>query len=283
MSQICKYVAIDGSVLNFGIDGNLYFGDGLRRHSYSYVAPYGQLLGFKNEDIVEYQTNIYISNKNKNSAKLRNEVFETFEKDIVYKNNNPLTNKYGRIYVNDYYLDCFVREMVSIGCLKTSRTLRQTISIITDCPNWIKEIDFFFTNLEEETSGKKYPYSYPYSYVTRGTKQKIQNFYITPVNFKMEIMAKDGKLVTNPYILIGEHKYQFNITLKENEKLVVDSIRKSIVHISGNGEISDVLYVRDKTSDIFKKIPIGESDVSISKNANVKITLLIERSEPEWN
>ncbi len=282
MSQICKYVAIDGSELNFGIDGNLYFGDGLRKHSYSYVAPYGRLLGFKNEDIVEYQANIYVSNKNSNSTKLKNEIFETFEKDIIFKNNNPLTSKYGRLYINGYYLNCFIREMSAIGYLKTSRTLRQTVSIITDFPNWIKEIEFFFTDLEEASSGKKYPYSYPYSYATRAAKQKLQNFYIMPVNFKMEISAKEGKIATNPYVIIGDQKYQFNINIQDDEKLIVDSMKKSIIHVLSNGEVSDVLYVRDKLSDIFKKIPIGESDVSISKNTNIKLTLLIERSEPEW-
>lgn len=283
MSQTCKYVAIDGTVLKFGYDGKLFLGEGnIREYLYSPYSPYGKILGFDDEDIKQYSIPLYISASMDESAELRNKVFEIFEKDVLYKNNNPCTQKSGRLYIGEYYLNCFVNGSAPSGYLQTHKILKKQLTITTDSPKWIKEVEFLFISLDESTGSKKYPYKYPFSYIPIIAGQQLLNTYMLPANFNFVIQPKENAIVTNPYIIIDDNHYQFNVTLHENEKLIVNSAQSSIVLVDAAGNQSDALYTRDKSNDIFKKTPVGENPVSISSNTKVYLTLLFERSEPEW-
>lgn len=97
MSEQCRYVAIDGSVIDFGIDGKLFMGQGdLRSYSWNANAPYGYISCFAKDDIITKSNTIYISGTKQEVKNTANEIFNIFEKDIEYKNNHPESEKTGR-------------------------------------------------------------------------------------------------------------------------------------------------------------------------------------------
>lgn len=287
MSQKCRYVAIDGTTLHFGYDGTLFFGAGdLRDFTFTPYAPYGKLLGFENESVLQKQVPLYISAPKSKSAAIRNSVFEVFDKDIRYKKENPLTEKSGKLYIGDYYLNCFVSASVSSGFLLNSKILKKQLTLVTDYPSWIKEMKWIFSNEtseEADESSKCYPYSYPYRYRDSDADLILENSYFADCNFQFVITAHENSELTDPYIVIGDNTYQFNITIKEGEQLIVNSLKESIVHIDERGTETDALFARSKATDIFKKISSGNNPVSLSDNAQFEVTLFLERSEPEWN
>lgn len=284
MSQKCRYVAIDGTVLKFGYDGKLFLGQGnIRDYTHTPYSPYGRIIGFEDEEIRQYQIPLYIAALGAEGIELRNKVHDVFERDIDYKNNNPDTQESGKLYIGDYYLNCFISGSAPSGYLKNNKFLKKQLTLTTDSPMWVKEINYLFSAVETLSSEKKYAYKYPYVY-NRDifSAQYLLNPNTKPANFKIVFEPLAGFIISNPYILIGENSYRFNLTLNEGEKLIVNSKAKSITLVDSNEREIDALYARDKSSDVFKKISKGENLISISANMRAHLTLFSERSEPEW-
>ena len=284
MSQKCRYVSIDGTVLKFGYDGKLFLGQGnLLEYLMTPYAPYGKIIGFENEAVRQRQVPLYISAVGAEGAELRNRVHNVFERDVNYKNNNPETQESGKLFIGDYYLKCFISGSTPSGYLSNNKFLKKLLTVTTDSSVWVKEINYLYSSVDTLGSAKKYAYKYPYRYNnTVNEDQYLMNPNLLAANFKFILEPQEGSIISNPYVLIGDNSYRFNITLNEGEKLIVNSQLSSITLVDSSGREIDALYTRDKSSDIFKKIPGGESPISISANTRVYLTLFSERSEPEW-
>ena len=153
---------------------------------------------------------------------------------------------------------------------------------MTDSPEWIKEVTSSFSNVIESTGTKKYPYKYPYAYRSNISSEMINNDFAISSNFEVIIEPSPGHSIANPFLEIGSQNYRFYITLQEGEKLKINSLAKAISKIDAAGNETDALYARNKEYDVFAKIPSGEHLISASDNALITVTLLQERSEPEW-
>lgn len=283
MSEKCKYVAIDGTEIRFGEDGKLFMGQGdLRSYSWIVNSPYGYISSFGKDDVVTKNGTIYISGSIDEVKNTANQILSIFEKDIRYKNEHPFSNETGRLYIGDCYLKCFITSSTPSAYLTHRHFLKKDITLVTDSPEWIKEVTSSFSNIIESTGTKKYPYKYPYTYRSNISSEIINNDFAISSNFEVIIEPSPGHSIANPFFEIGSRNYRFNITLQEGEKLKINSLAKAILKIDAAGNETDVLYVRNKEYDVFAKIPSGEHMISVSDNALITITLLQERSEPEW-
>lgn len=281
MSQKCKYIGIDGTVIKFGYGNGLYLGQGdLRDYAYAVYSPYDKILGFETET-KQKQVNLYIKT-NQASTSLRNEVFEAFEKDIEYKNSHPFTEKSGRLYIGDYYLNCFVIAAANDSFLARRNLLKKQLTLICENPKWMREIQYSFTSNEAPESGKKYPFKYPYAYGAELAGAVLNNESFTESDFIIVFTPLKEKTISNPYIKIGENIYSFNFMLNSNQRLILNSSSESVVLEDEKGNQSDALYLRNKSNDIFKKIKPGENEISLSANTKVEISLIEERGEPKW-
>lgn len=284
MSEKCKYVAIDGSVLYFGTDGKLFMGGGdLRSYLWTVNSPYGYISSFTKDDILTKNNTIYIKGTPQEVKNIANEVFNVFERDIEYKNNHPESSKTGRLYIGDCYLKCFVVSSAP-ACYLTHRCfLKKDIVLVTDSPDWIKEKQYLFFNVSEYTGTKKYPYEYPYAYLSELKNETIINDFSQQADFEFEIESAEGHSASNPYLIIGNQRYQFMITLSDGEKIKINSIDKTITKTDAAGNAEEALYVRNKAYDTFAKIPVGTHSIAMTENIKVSVKLLQKRSEPEWN
>ena len=271
MLEKIKYVNYLGEEILFGENGIYANANDLHDFSWNINSQNNKISSFK-KGITKKLLPITIKKRSEEEGiKARNDLFEICEKDV-------LNNKKGRLYFGDYYLNCFVTDSRASDYLYHDAYSVFTLTIQTDYPYWIKEIKQTFGTVN--TLGKNLDYNndFPYDYSSNLLNAKLMNSDFVATSFKMKIIGP----AVNPKVTIGSNEYQVNVTLGSNEYVEIDSIEKTIKHIKANGSVVNAFNKRNKDSYIFEKIPSGSSNISISGNFTVIVTLLEERGVPKW-
>lgn len=204
---------------------------------------------------------------------LRNRLFEVFEKDV-------LTKKYGRIYIGDYYLQCYITGTKKTQYLINNNYMVISATVKTDIPEWIKETTTSYGVSTKSTDDYlDYPYDFPHDFGNTLTNTTVRNDSLMASSFIITIYGH----VQNPTLYIREHEYTVNVLVDAGEYLTINSVNKTIILTKSNGEQVNCFNSRNKDSYIFEKIPVGTSVVT-SPNQQIyfDLTLLEERSEPKW-
>lgn len=204
---------------------------------------------------------------------LMNRLNEVIEIDVL--NKQP-----GKLYVNGYYLKCYLYASKYSEYEEDFYTTDKDISLVSEYPFWIqeKEYEFFKDNMQNDTSFLDYAFDYAYDYKMNRYSKRIENTHYGDCNFSMIIFGP----CINPSIKINAHEYAVMTTLYEGEYLVINSVECTIVKHDYRGYESNLFNARKKESDIFKPIPSGVNIVTWNIAFGFQVTLLIERSEPEW-
>lgn len=133
-------------------------------------------------------------------------------------------------------------------------------------------------NVSGGETGASYPHDYPFNYGSSTTAKVIVNPGFVASNFRL---AVDGPCI-NPAVTIGGNLYQVNVTVASGEYLKIDSSAKTVTLYGSSGTQTNVFNSRNREAYIFEKIPAGTNAVVWSGDFNFEITLLEERSEPQW-
>ena len=196
-----------------------------------------------------------------------------------------ISNKPGKLYVNDCYLECYIYGSNKTG--KYIKTKKSTVelSIVAENGNWkTSNIQKFGFSKENADKFKKeefldYPLDYPYDYVNASTFQKLQNNSYAPSNFELTIYGR----CSNPIISIGEWNYgSHDVELESGEKLVINSSTKKVYKVKNGGEIENMFRHRMRDFYPFEKIPAGANVVGWNGAYSFEIELFEDRSEPKW-
>ena len=125
-----------------------------------------------------------------------------------------------------------------------------------------------------------YDYGYPHAYEPASNVRVNQmvNDSIVPCAFRLEIPG----YAANPEIVVGTDLHKVNYSIREEQTLVIDSRDRVIKAVTANGSEFNLFRYRDKTADIFAKIPSGASDINWNGDFVFSLTLYKERSEPLW-
>lgn len=207
----------------------------------------------------------------------RNRIFEVFERDV-------LLQKCGKITIGDYYLRCYVIESRKSNYIRKSNFIELKCKIIPEYPFWCKETtQSFMKRVGNATKGLggrlTYPFSYPYRYSESQEGGRIKNEHYVPCDFKMIIYGP----CTDPMILISGHKYEVKCELYNNEYLEIDSRDHTVCRCMNDGTMENKFNHRNKESNIFEKIPSGNSTVWWNAGEfGFDVILFQERSEPKW-
>lgn len=124
--------------------------------------------------------------------------------------------------------------------------------------------------IQVSSVGKKYPYSYPYSYGSSIVENnEITNPYILDIPL---IVTIDGA-ITNPTIdLLDEEGNRYNrvyfdgIIIAQGEKLVVNSAQKKIFKVNQDGTQTDFVSQVSPLYDTFLRAKTGTTTININTN-----------------
>lgn len=278
MSESAKYVAIDGTELIFRDKGVLFMGSSdLRHFSRQAYLRNNRVYSFKKETSTVISVPIYITTSDPD---YRNKIFEVFEKDVIYKNKHPTTKLSGRIYIGDYFLPGFFCSSALGTYLVNHKVLKKTMSFVTDAEGWIREEKFTFigTAVQSEESGLDYLHDYSLDYGISFSNFVFKNNAVGDSKFVIKISGP----VVNPSITINNNVYNVNVTLSNNELLTIDSFNKEVYLTTSNGKNTNCFSERNINSNIFEPISPGTNVITFNQKINMELTLIQERSEPEW-
>ena len=201
-----------------------------------------------------------------------NKICDVFNVDIAFE-------KPGKLYVNEYYLKCFVFSKNTTRICPGVNSSIHEFQIIATCTYWISDSHHFFNAPEiSSTANKRYPGRYKYRYANGMNTTYLVNLSNTPSHFKMII----GGPTVNPNIEIGENNYLVYITFIDGEQLEIDSEAGTVYKITRYGERINAFHNRQKRKTFFNKISSGMQEVKIPLGVSVNLTLFEERSEPKW-
>lgn len=219
----------------------------------------------------EFQIAI-VGGNSKDHAAVKEELLKTFDYDVA-------SQTAGRLYIGEYFIECFIIKSQKYDWNRKVSHLE--CSILCENPVWRKEEKYSFggaTNPAYSTDGLEYPYDFTYDFAGLGESCFISNEGYTGADFEFVIYGA----CENPVISIGFQTYAVYTTLETGEYIIINSVMKKIYKVKNNGERVNLFHLRDKTFDIFKKIPPGISAAAWSGAFGFDLTLYIERSEPPW-
>ncbi len=271
MIENIKYINHLKEVFEFDKNGVFANENNLRDYIWKSVGNH-QIKRFKKE-IVQKKLPVMIVSDN---MEIRNKLFEVTEKDI-------LAQKYGRIVIGDYYLNCYITGIKKKKYLINEKYIELDIIITTDYPYWIKEKKSVFNILLEELHpGEKrnfdYNYDFNFDYSNGLKKSSLVNDSFKSIPFKLDIYGP----CVDPVIIINNHIYKLNTELKNGEYAEINAIDKTIFKVDVSGKRINIFNLREKEHYIFKNIESGTNDVNWDGTFGFDITLYEERSEPKW-
>lgn len=262
--------------IDFGSNGVFLTDVELYDYEWSYNSNFDEITSFK-KGIVKKKMKIIIICENENEGvKKRNEIFEIFEQDI-------LSHRKGKLYKDDYYLNCYITESKKSNWYYSKRYMENTITVISDNADWISEKKYEFLRTSESIKTeidclKKYSYKYGYYYKNQISSGTIMNSSVDTSDFLLRIYGS----VSNPLIMIGDHSYQLNVSINQNEYAEIDSENKTIYLVHVNGRKENVYWSASKDSYIFQQIQKGMQTIAWNGNFSFDLILKNKRSEPLW-
>lgn len=274
MLEKFTYINHLGETLEFGKPPLFVNENDLRDFAWDVTKKNNKISGFS-KGVVSKTIPIILKTETKEEAKrMKNRLFEVFEKDV-------LAEKYGKIVVGDYYLQCYVVDSSKSNYLVNECYMSIDLKIQTDLPNWVRATSYKFrmSKVKEDELYLDFPHSTPFDLKSSLAIRDLNNPAVRASEFQMVIYGG----TVNPSIRIGNHEYSVNVDIGNSEYLTIDSKAKTVILTQVNGEKINCFNYRNKDIYVFEKIPPGHSFVA-SANEGIKfdITLFEERSEPEW-
>lgn len=210
----------------------------------------------------------------KECNRLKDELLEKTEIDMCGK--TP-----GKLFVGDYYIECYLIGK-DIDNSIIGKSALETLTVMPNSKAWLREVKNKFRYDSQQTieKGHGYPYGYPYGYsFGSGHTASLSNDGYTDADMIITITG----YAYHPEIVIGGHSYKLDYTIENNQKVVINTKDRTIkLYDLQKGIVKNLFMYRDKTSYIFEKLQPGEQSVFWGQNFNFDITILYERSEPEW-
>lgn len=223
-------------------------------------------------DIEDYVTKIIQTKKN---------ITFKYYSDTGYSGGNSLTawlekniNNTVCLEYNDTQKTLYMRGLVVDNNKSELDYFKSLPQVLTFQP-----LTPFFEKVENEilikvsSSGKSYPFSYPYSYgLNIVQNNEITNTYIKDIPLIIEITGT----IENPAIkLLDENEEVYNeirfneTTLLENQRIIIDGLEKKIWFDDGSGNLVDYYYKIDGGYDSYLRAkPLTTSKISVNLLSN---------------
>lgn len=178
------------------------------------------------------------------------------------------------------YISAFKNKKLVDTFAVTERKTKFPMVFPADCDEFV--VNYGNANAEEgiynSDTALDYIYDFNHDYSSSMINGILTNDTVEKADFIMTIYGP----IINPLVSIADNMYGVNVDLADTDKLVVDSVNKTVTKIKLNGEIQNVFSKRNRDGYIFEKIPIGKHSVVRNGLYEMEIDIIKYRSEPEW-
>lgn len=264
-----------GEKINFGMDGIYACYNDLRDYEWSYESSNNIITGFIRGIKTKKLPVIFLSESGEKTRKLRNKAYEIAEKDI-------LAGKKGKLYVNGYYMECWLYGAKNTMYLNSESYLKTEFSVVTDKSEWVKSTAFPFEPMTNVVGDADVDFDFDYP-IDFQAQPVATNTLINPYAFPCQFILNIYGACENPTVEIGDYTYSFNCILSEGERLEVNSSTRKIYKYSANGNKENYFNCRNKQASVFEPIPSGNKQIHWNNKFSFNLVIIQQRSEPEWS
>lgn len=205
------------------------------------------------------------------------QLFEVVEADV-------LAETPGRLYVNEYYLKCYIVQDIPENWHMGIPFMKRTMYVLPDYPFWCREVTKSYLKGNPLSSHSEeeylfYPFGYQYQYSMPQDAGFLDNDHYAPCDFQLIVYGP----CENPAIRVNGHLYEVTATLYAGDYLKADSRDNTIFLYKSDGRKMNLFNWRNKDSGFFEKIPSGRCSITWNTAAfGFDLTVFQERSEPKW-
>ena len=210
---------------------------------------------------------------------LRNELYSVAIKDVEGM-------KPGRLYIDGWYLECFVVESKKSDHYLFGRFANYELGLLADDPRWTREHVFEFPKGTSKTDWLNYPHNYPYNFGAGGGSRVISNPAVLPSAAKIVVYGPANA----PKVFIGGNAYEVEADVPDGGYLVIDGASSppliTLVHGDGTEEnafgLRRGVQKKGSGSYVFEPVKPGKSGVTWDGTFGLTLVLYEKSDERGW-
>jgi hypothetical protein len=185
----------------------------------------------------------------------------------------------GTLYVGDSYVAAYAMASAKTGVYKDVNHMFNTITFAIESDRWNSETTFDFYDYENiGATGFRFPGKFPAKFCKSGGVQVINNTHYSNTPAIITIYGP----ATYPTFTVGTNIYTVIAEIVEGEQLVINQLTFEVYRVTTAGAIINEFNNRGKDPSVFELFPPGELSVYYSGVFPFSITLVAQRSEPQW-
>ena len=210
------------------------------------------------------------------SAAERDRATDVFDYDVA-------AGEAGTLRVGASEMRCWVTASSKDLWWFDGRYMVAELTVRADEPVWTRETVLQFRKEAGDASSAdlEFPYDFPHDWKNDDVSSTLMSPYSKDCAPRITVYGP----AVNPYVIIGDNRYQVDATVPDSGLLVVDAREHTIVIKDAYGRAENAFSagVRSDGANVFAKVPTGNSAVSWSGSFGFDVALVEERSEPAWS
>lgn len=272
-----RYVSNNGDAIEFGGDSAFYAdSDAFRTYDTDYTLVHNAVARF-NREAASHELPITIfADTETQGAALLDRLQQAFDHDVR-------AHKAGRFEIDEYYAHAYVPTFTfACGDSHGLYEIEVKAKVLFPNPVWILESRKSFNPSDggDTSRGLNYPYNFPFNFKAGVSIRQITNPLSWPCAVRIVIYGE----AHNPYIYIGDNRYEVDVDVPDGGTLTIDGLDKSqIVLRDQYGNATNVFDRRISGAQgsgtyVFEPIPSGVNAVTWDGSFPFDVVLCGERS-----
>lgn len=211
----------------------------------------------------------------------RNKVMDELYEVIAY---DLAANAEGTLSIGEWQMTGAFTKSAKTNWWRQSEGVSYTLTFRAQNPYWVRINAQSFYRVTAPGSALDYPHDYPFDYGGSGQSGSIIADTVYDCDFRMIIYGA----ATNPYVIIGNTRYQINTALASGDILIIDTAKCIVEKRTEAGIVSNEFSntpdaSRGSGEYIFELIKPGASYMSWDGTFGFDLTIYERRDERAWS
>lgn len=197
---------------------------------------------------------------------------------------DPLAGKTGRLYDDDWYIECILQSSVKALWWYGNGCARCNLSFLASDPVWVRERVSVFSK-GDTSGGLNFPFDFPFGFENAGAGTRfLENPGLEPSPMRITIYGP----AKSPVVVVGGNRYEIDVDVDENGKLVIDGTCKTIEVEDAYGRRENAFSKRlgtqreDSGTYAFQRLKPGHQAVSWDGSFAFEVVVFERASEKGW-